>query len=322
MDFIKQQIINFDTIIIHGHKRPDGDCYGSQLGLKDIIQENYPHKKVYAVGEINPNMAFLGDMDSITDETYQDALSIVVDSGNANIISDQRYKLGKMIIRIDHHLSAEKYGNYHYQWVEPRFASCSEMIYTFKEYHNYKISLKGAMPMYVGMVTDTGNFRFDRVTDKTLQMASELLQFEFNAFEIDKKINTQSLQMLKLKGYICENFIAEDGLIYIQISQEIIKKFNFSIDEIFSIVNIYSNVADYPVWAFIVEMSSQEWKLSIRSAGPKIHHIVSKFDGGGHLRACGAFVKSQENIDEIINSLKQSIKEFKQEETLNISTES
>ncbi|NWN45615.1 DHH family phosphoesterase [Candidatus Phytoplasma pruni] len=319
MDFIKQQIINFDTIIIHGHKRPDGDCYGAQLGLKDIIQENYPDKKVYVVGEVNPKMAFLGDMDVITDETYQGALSIVVDCGNANIISDQRYKLGKMVIRIDHHLLVEEYGDY--QWVEPQFASCSEMIYAFKEYHNYKISLKGAMPMYVGMVTDTGNFRFDRVTDKTLQMASELLQFEFNAFEIDKKINMQSLQMLKLKGYICENFIAEDGLIYIQISQEIIKKFNFSINEIFSIVNIYSNVTDYPVWAFIVEMPGKEWKLSIRSTGPKISHIVSKFGGGGHLRACGAFVKSQDDIDEIIKSLKQSIKEFKQEETVNISTE-
>ncbi|XXP77451.1 MAG: bifunctional oligoribonuclease/PAP phosphatase NrnA [Lettuce witches'-broom phytoplasma] len=320
MDFIKQQIINFDTIIIHGHKRPDGDCYGAQLGFKDIIQENYPHKKVYVVGEVNPKMSFLGNMESIADETYQDALSIVVDCGSANIISDQRYKLGKMVIRIDHHLLVEEYGDY--QWVEPKFASCSEMIYAFKEYHNYKISLKGAMPIYVGMVTDTGNFRFDRVTDKTLQMASELLQFEFNAFEIDKKINMQSLQMLKLKGYICENFIAEDGLIYIQISQEIIKKFNFSIDEIFSIVNIYSNVTDYPVWVFIVEMPSKEWRLSIRSIGPKISHIVSKFGGGGHLRACGAFVKSQDDIDEIIKSLKQYIKEFKQEKTVNISTES
>jgi phosphoesterase RecJ-like protein len=320
MDFIKQQIINFDTIIIHGHKRPDGDCYGSQLGLKDIIQENYPHKKVYVVGEVNPIFSFLNEMNIITDETYKDSLSIVVDCGSANIISDSRYKLSKMIIIIDHHLSTEeKYGDY--QWIDPNFASCSEMIYTFKEYHNYKISLNGAMPIYVGMITDTGNFRFDRVTNKTLKIASELLKFDFNAFEIDKKINKQSLHMLKLKGYVCDNFIAEEGLIYIKISQEIIQKLNFNLNDMFSIVNIYSNVKDYPIWAFIVEFPNKEWKLSIRSTGPKINHIVSKFGGGGHLRACGVFVKSQEDIEEIIKLLKKSVKEFKQEEKISISIE-
>ena len=52
---LKRQIIDkieqYDTIIIHRHVRPDPDAYGSQFGLKALIQDNYPDKKVYAVGE-------------------------------------------------------------------------------------------------------------------------------------------------------------------------------------------------------------------------------------------------------------------------------
>lgn len=58
MEFIKKQIELNDTIIIHGHKKPDGDCYGSQFGLKDIIMATYPHKKVYVVGEEEPKLSF------------------------------------------------------------------------------------------------------------------------------------------------------------------------------------------------------------------------------------------------------------------------
>ncbi|WP_374695450.1 bifunctional oligoribonuclease/PAP phosphatase NrnA [Areca yellow leaf disease phytoplasma] len=58
-------------------------------------------------------------------------LVIVVDCGTIQTISDQRFKLGKVVIRIDHHILIENYGNY--QWVDDSFGSCSEMIYLLKE---------------------------------------------------------------------------------------------------------------------------------------------------------------------------------------------
>ncbi|WCA22279.1 DHH family phosphoesterase [Candidatus Phytoplasma oryzae] len=308
MNFIKEEIKNNDTIIIHGHKNPDGDCYGAQIGLKDMINTTFPNKKVYIVGETNERLSFLGKMDFIEDYIYKNALIFIVDCGQSNVISDTRYKLGSKIIRIDHHLLIENIGDY--QWIDSSFSSCSQMIYHLKEKNNFKLSIKGALAIYIGIISDTGNFCFERVNSDTLRIASDLLKYDINVFQINQKINIQNISILKFKGYVLNNFITEEGIIYIKISQQIMKKFNLNIEEVFSVVNILSNVENHPIWFFIGEKDDGCWKLSIRTSGPKIDHIVNQFGGGGHFRACGVIVKTFNEVQQIINLLKESFQEF------------
>lgn len=92
---VLQAIREYDTIILHRHSRPDGDAMGSQLGLKHLIRENFPEKQVYAVGDDPRYFGFMEDsaMDIIADEVYTGALSIILDSGAAHLISDDRYSL-------------------------------------------------------------------------------------------------------------------------------------------------------------------------------------------------------------------------------------
>ena len=56
---ILEKIKEYDTIIIHRHERPDGDCIGTQMGLKYVIEDTFPHKKVYAVGDMNQKLSFI-----------------------------------------------------------------------------------------------------------------------------------------------------------------------------------------------------------------------------------------------------------------------
>ncbi|WP_323847847.1 MAG: bifunctional oligoribonuclease/PAP phosphatase NrnA [Phytoplasma sp.] len=318
MNFIKKQIEQFNTIIIHGHKTPDGDCYGSQLGLKDIIATNYPDKKVYVVGDETPKISFLGKMDQIEDDVYKDALVFIVDCGQSSIISDNRYKLGKMSIRIDHHLFVQKIADY--EWIDSNFASCSEMIYYFKKFHNYKLTYKGALPIYTGIVTDTGNFRFERVNYKTFQFVVDLLKYDLNVFEIDQKINFKSVNLLKFQGYVCSNFIAEGGFIYFKFSEEILEQYNLTVEEAFSIVNVFNYIENNSVWGFILAYKNGSYKFSLRSLGPKINSIAHKFGGGGHQKACGIFVQNTDEMNEVIELIKESIKVFNSEKSQTIHT--
>jgi phosphoesterase RecJ-like protein len=98
-----EDIKNYNTIIIHRHTRPDLDAHGSQLGLKKIIEANYPSKKVFAVGDSTQKYAFIGDMDIVSDDLYKGALVIIVDVAVAYMISDERYKLADKVWVIDHH---------------------------------------------------------------------------------------------------------------------------------------------------------------------------------------------------------------------------
>ena len=128
---ILEKIKEYETIIIHGHKRPDGDCYGSQFGLKDIIEQSFPEKNVFVVGEESSYVGFVGQVDKIPTSTYDGALSIVVDTAIARRISDQNYKLGKEIFKIDHHIPSDDSYYADYYWVDTKKPSCSQMIAEF-----------------------------------------------------------------------------------------------------------------------------------------------------------------------------------------------
>ena len=86
---ILQQIQAYDTIIIHRHNSPDGDALGSQIGLKHIIQDNFPEKNVYTVGDGTRRYAFMDGsvMDEISDEVYNGALAIIKITFNGNNIN-------------------------------------------------------------------------------------------------------------------------------------------------------------------------------------------------------------------------------------------
>ena len=149
---ILTKIKQYDQIAIYGHIRPDGDCYGSQFGLADIIKESFPEKIVKVVGAVSEYVSFVGTPDIVSDEFTKEALSIVVDTATSGRVSDQRYLNGQEIIKIDHHIPVDQYGDL--IWVDTNFPACSQMItyfyYKFKD--QLKMSPKGATALYTGKI--------------------------------------------------------------------------------------------------------------------------------------------------------------------------
>lgn len=144
---ILEKIKQYNKIIIHRHIRPDGDCIGSQSGLKLAIKLNYPEKEVYAVGDIIPEYCTLyGILDNVEDDMYKDALVIVVDTATDSRICDQRYKTGAYIIKIDHHDDSSEYGNINY--VLPEIPACAAIITKLLNMWNFEINDKIASSLF------------------------------------------------------------------------------------------------------------------------------------------------------------------------------
>ena len=99
-----------DSIIIHRHSNPDGDALGSQVGLYEIIMENYPEKRVYIVGDESERYGFISEraMDEVDDSLFCSSLSIILDTSSPALISDDRWRSAKDSLRFDHHLFIEK----------------------------------------------------------------------------------------------------------------------------------------------------------------------------------------------------------------------
>ena len=178
---IKKQILNkikeYDKIFIFRHIRNDGDCVGASKGLKRIIQLTYPEKKVYLIDSDNAEyLAFLGPEDEpVSEDEYKDALGIVVDTASEARISNKNYTLCKELIKIDHHIPLENYGDI--IWVEENRSSACEMIAdfyaTFKD--ELKIDTEAATYVYTGMVTDSGRFKYEGVNGETMRNAAIML---------------------------------------------------------------------------------------------------------------------------------------------------
>ncbi|MFA5692017.1 MAG: bifunctional oligoribonuclease/PAP phosphatase NrnA [Acholeplasmataceae bacterium] len=310
---IYKKIKEYDKIIIYGHKRPDGDCYGAQFGLKDIIINSFPNKKVYVTSEISEYVSFVGTPDikipnDLEDSFYEDALSIVVDTATKDRVSNPKYILGKEVIKIDHHEPIDNYGDY--IWVDTNFPSCAQMIaYFFTQFKKLKMSSVGATAMYTGIVTDTGRFRYRGVTKETHELAGLLINHGADITYIDSKLSTETLNMIRYKGYVYENFITDNGFVYLKITNEIKKKFELSQEDASSIVNLLGGIEGYPIWAIFLEEEGKETiRVRLRSNGPDIDKLANKFEGGGHKMAAGATLKNWDELPKFIKEVHNTLK--------------
>lgn len=306
---IIESIQSYETIIIHRHIRPDPDAIGSQGGLKEIIKASFPEKKVYAVGEDDPDLTFLNRMDRVDDSNYENALVIVCDTANSPRIDDQRYNMGQRLIKIDHHPVVDKYGDI--RWENTDASSVSEMIYEFykqgKEY-GLKLNSDAARLLFAGIVGDTGRFMFPNTTEKTFQYAAELITYDFNRTKLFTDLYSVKDNISRLKGYILQEFnLYSSGLCVIKLTKEILDKFGVTASETGQMVNVISDVEGIQAWVFFIE-EEEQIRVRLRSKGPIINTVAAKYNGGGHPLASGATIYSWDEAEAVIRDLDEVCK--------------
>ena len=297
------------TIIIHRHSRPDGDALGSQIGLKEAIKATFPRKEIYMVGDMTPRYEFMGKMDEIEDEKYKDALVFVLDTSEQSMISDERYLTGKHLIKIDHHIAKESFGDI--EIVDTTYESCCGLVAFLIDRIRLKMTDYGAKSLYTGMVTDSGRFRYDSTTSKTFEIASKLLKHNFNINEIYNHLYTDTLEMVKLRAQFTMKFkLTEDNVAYIKTTQEEMKEYNVDIFSISrNMVNTMAGIKGINIWVNFTEDIDGRVIAEIRSSKYNINNIAVKYGGGGHKAASGATLKNFEEADMMLNDLNELAKE-------------
>ncbi len=293
------------TIILHCHILPDGDAVGSQLALKQLIKLNFPQKKVYAVGTMVEYLAFLGTIDDISDDIYNDALVIVTDTANTKRINDQRYKLAKTIIKIDHHPNNDKYGNY--QWVDTSYPATCEMIADFIFTNNLICDELIAKCLLTGIITDTTRFMLRQITNRTFLITSKLLEkYQQNITTIYEKLDYKNSNEVELLKYCYSNYqISSKGIISLFISNKYLNKLDISADKAAFHVNIFNNVLNHPIWVVGIEYPDLNIRCELRTSDNmfKVNTVAQQFGGGGHNSAAGCKVVNLNDFNKLIKVL-------------------
>lgn len=303
-------IERYNRIIIHRHSKPDGDALGSQLGLKDIIQENYPNKMVYVVGDMTNRYSFMGEMDNIPDSFYSDALAIICDCSEQFLINDERYKKAEKIIKLDHHLYREKFGDV--EVVDDSFESCCGLIGDIAIANKLKINKNAATSLYIGMVTDSGRFRFDSTTPRTFNIAAKLLESGIDLLDIYGNLYNDDLETVMLRAkYTLKMKFTKHNVAYIMTTKEELNELDVDIFTISrSMVNTMAGIKGIDIWVNFTEDPNMSGVfVEIRSNKYNINPIAVKYGGGGHAKASGATVSSFEEAYQLLNDLDRLVSE-------------
>lgn len=308
VNLLFKDIEKYNTIIIHRHTRPDLDALGSQLGLAKIIKANYPSKEVYAVGDSTLKYSFIGDMDKISDDKYKGALVIIVDVAVSNLVSDTRYTMADKVWVIDHHKN-ECDITENVLLDTTRVAAAEYITYLVEE-AGLKIPADAATALYGGIITDSGRFLYGTKVQNSLRIAADLVEAGANPRYIYDHIYIESLREREMKNYFSSRIQMKDGVAWLINPQEVLDKFDCEFNDISrGMLSLMVGIEEIKIWCnFTYDKDSDTVKCEFRSRGIEIVDVAKELGGGGHANACGATIKSFDDVDPIIQTFIELLK--------------
>jgi phosphoesterase RecJ-like protein len=314
MDAFWSKIEAADTIAMFGHIRPDGDCVGSCLGLYNYITDNMPDKKITVYLKCMPDsFAFLRYYDRVCDEVDDKVydLAISLDCADRDRHGEFRdiYGRAKESICLDHHKSNTGFGDYYY--CDPDASATSEIVYRFLD--DDRISRYCAECLYLGIIHDTGVFKYSATSEETMKCAGRLMSKGINTQHIiDDTFYKVSYNQNRMKAQaVLDSKLYLDGkLIATCVTLDMFDRFNTTRKDVEGIVDQIRLTAGIEVAVFAYQLEENKFKFSMRSIDcVDVSDIAVTFGGGGHIRAAGFDVDGgyEEVLEKIIEMVKEQL---------------
>lgn len=317
---IVQSINDAEKIVITSHKSPDGDSVGSSLGMLRFIRALGKDATICHPDACPSFINWLKDGDEIIDfDQNQDKVISLMD--NADLILCLDYngsnRLGKDMggvllaadgkkIMIDHHPYPEDI--FDLAASHPEVCSTAQLVIELiiQSGNENLLNQSIGTPLYLGIVTDTGSFRFSSVTARTHELIGKLIGNGVEQAEVhENTFNHNRLDQMKLRGYaIAERLevLEEEQLAIVSLSEVDLERFNYIKGDTEGLVNIALSIEGVSV-AIMLKESDGKVKMSFRSMGSIVVNKFAgdHFEGGGHMNAAGgiSFLSLEETIDKV-----------------------
>lgn len=296
-----------ERIGISGHVRPDGDCIGACMGLYLYLTREMPQADIRVFLE-KPAAAFncldrIDEVDSTFGRQEDFDVFFALDGSPDRLGGAEDYfrKAGKKI-NIDHHISnAEGGGDVNY--VDPEASSTSELIYRLLA--GKKLDAQIAQALYLGIVHDTGVFRYSNTSPETLRAAADLITygFDFNRLIEETFYEKTYLQTQILGRALLESILFMHGRCVVSvIDRKTMEFYGVTPQDLDGVVSQLREIAGVECAIFLYETGVLEYKVSMRSKNRvDVAKIAALFGGGGHRRAAGCSMNGTSH--DVINNL-------------------
>lgn len=300
---ILQKIQEYDHIILFRHKRPDGDCLGASKGLQRMLRLSFPEKQVdLPESDGSEHLTFLGPDDpAMSEAAYVNALGVVVDTGSSDRISNPHFSLCRELVKIDHHPNVEPYAPT--LWVEEDCSSCCEMIAALAETfpETLKIDPQAASFLYLGMVTDSGRFRFPGVNGDTLRRAAFLMDAGVDTQRLYARLYLRDFESFRFEAWVYDQLHrTENGVVWLRIDREDQEKFGLSFENASAAVGYLDTIKGCICQLAFIDAPDGSIRVRLRSRFMSVNGLAERYHGGGHACASGATVYSVEELNALV----------------------
>jgi len=316
-----------NNIVITAHKSPDGDSIGSSLALYHFLKKSFGNVKV-----VHPDPApdFLqwvpGQEEIVSFEKNTIEAVLLLEQADVIFCLDYNHpsRVGDLMqvplensnalkVMMDHHLHPADFCDLVIS--EATICSTAQLVYQWIK----DISMQDLLDpvigtcVYLGIMTDTGSFRFPSVSSGTHRIIAELLDLGVVHSDIHEAVyDSNTLDRIRLKGYaLSEKLVClpDVPVAYASLTDEEMKRFNAQKGDTEGLVNQILGIQGIKMAVFFSEKEGKI-KISFRSKGDYyVNEMASThFGGGGHAYASGGF--SDENMDETIKKFVTKVKDF------------
>lgn len=325
---IKLLLASPKKIVITTHHKPDGDAIGSSLGLWHYLKAKGHEVQVITPTDYAHFLEWLpGNEEVIIFEQNPTKATPLVEAAELIFCLDfnqlQRMnKMGELIagletpkVMIDHHLDPDDFADFILS--DTSASSTAQLIYQFIDMlgETDMINLEGATNLYIGIMTDTGSFRYPNTTAEVHRITAALLDKGVQNTEAHELIfDSFSENRMRFFGYcITEKLqvIPEYSVALISVTAEELKRFHVKTGDSEGLVNFPLAIEGIVFAALIIDRT-QLVKLSLRSKGDfPVNQICKKhFKGGGHKNAAGG--SSTESLEATVKKFIEILPEYSQ----------
>ena len=301
---------------ILAHLRPDGDAFGSILGLAHTLRERGAQPQVFVEGGIISMYRFLPGS-----ELVQDLPASLPENTDCFIALDTstRERLGQKTISwtrpvdivIDHHISNPGYGKHNL--IIADIPSTTGVLFELFQIAKWKITPAAATCLFTGLTTDTGSFRYRGTSAQTLHAAAKLVELGADPSEIAKQCYLSiTHERHALKRLVSNTLTLKDGnkSAFLTISPDFYAKSGAKSEDTEGIIEEVASIQGVEVGSLFEFTGDGGLRVSLRSKGKvDVNAIASSFGGGGHKAAAGIRLSkdAEKNRQLVLDAISKAI---------------
>jgi phosphoesterase RecJ-like protein len=311
---IKKRIKNAKSALVVSHVDPDGDSIGSMNAMAILLAYYGLAVDIYSQDSVPKIYRFLPGSDKVKQKLEPNKkydLLIAVDASDIKRLGDKfnPRAISRAIINIDHHPDNTNYADCNY--VEG-LSSTAELIYKLIKYLKMKITHDIADNLYVALITDTGNFRYENTSISTFAMAQDLLKAGVKTHDICTKIyDNKSLTGIRVGAAVMSKMqISPDRKIaWAVVTKEIMAENQAKSEDLVGLIDMIRQIEGIEV-AILFREEYGKIKVNFRSkTKTNVSEVARRFGGGGHYRAAGAVLEMDINMAQklVIHEVKKYI---------------